>query len=136
MLLVGVIQLERPGTNESFQNFCYEGEQENGTISVEGCGIKVESFFFNDKSYNGEFVTRRSDVAGNDKLTETKYPIRCNNLSAGGKLLDSKVKANQNWGKETKAWKKRAKLKSFKDELHHSLCFYFNKSQRAQKGQA
>lgn len=51
--------------------------------------------FFQDRIYNDKFVTNRSDLVGNDKLIETKYPIRCSDLPARGKFLDSKLKANQ-----------------------------------------
>lgn len=41
-LLIAVIQLDSPGRDESFQNFCFKGEQRSGAITIEGCGIKEE----------------------------------------------------------------------------------------------
>ena len=51
--------------------------------------------FFQDRIYNDKLVTNRSDLVGNDKLIETKYPIRCSDLPARGKFLNSKLKTNQ-----------------------------------------
>lgn len=82
MLLIGIIQLDSPGTEQYVQNFCPKGEQRNRKIAVGECGTK-KKIFFKARSYYGNFVTNRSDLAGNDKLIETQYPIRCSNLLGG-----------------------------------------------------
>ena len=37
-------QMGSPGTDESFWNFCYKGQQRNWAIVIRGCGIKEEFF--------------------------------------------------------------------------------------------
>lgn len=56
--------------------------------------VESRKNFFQDRIYNDKLVTNTSNLVGNDKLIETKYPIRCSDLPAREKFLDSKLKAN------------------------------------------